>query len=217
MIEYNLAYTTKLFMLGNYAVGKTSFVNKYVNDKFREIYLPTIGFDYSSKTITLPNKKNLKICFHDSAGQERYRSIAFNLIKSAEGAILMYDITNKKTFEAIPEWIKNVREHKGEDFPIVLIGNKLDLKEKRVVKTEEGEELAKKYGFFFFETSSKTGDNVQECILELVLKIFEQKKKEGKIQVEKEIGKGEKSEKKVKKVIKLKKDKNPRKKWKCKC
>ena len=213
MLENNISCTIKLFVLGNFAVGKTSLINKFIYNKFREIYLPTIGFDYTSKNIILPNEKKVKISFHDTAGQERYRSIAFNLINSADGIILTYDITNRESFNAIPDWINSIREHKGEYFPIVLIGNKCDLEEERELKTIEGKELARKYGFLFFEASSKEGNNVQESILELALKIFEQKKKEGTIEEKNEI-KIEK-EKVKKKLFKLKIFKMPRKKCKC--
>ena len=216
MLENNISCAIKLFVLGNFAVGKTSLINKFVYNKFREIYLPTIGFDCAAKNIILPNEKKVKISFHDTAGQERYRSIAFNLINSANGVILTYDITNRETFNAIPEWINNIRDYKGEDFPVALIGNKCDLEEEREVKTIEGKELARKYGFLFFETSSKKGNNVQESILELALNIFEQKKKEGKIKEKNEEKNEKKIEKEKDKKIILKIFKMPRRK-KCKC
>ena len=215
MSEINVFCTIKLFTLGNYAVGKSSLINKFVKNTFSDFYLPTIGFNCSTKIVTLPKEKNVQISFHDTAGQERYRSIAFNLIKSSHGAILVYDITKKETFNAIPKWIESVREQRGNDFPITLIGNKSDLKDEREVEREEGENLAEKYGFSFFETSSKEGTNVHESILELALKILVQKEKGGKSEEGEEKEKGEKKEKK--KVIKLKKDKKPREKNKCKC
>ena len=104
---------------------------------------------------------------------------------------------------------------KGNDFPIILIGNKSDLEEEREVETEKGKKLAEEYGFSFFETSSKEGTNVHESILELALKIVGQKEKEEKSEEGKERDKGKKKENK--KVIKLKKEKKPRKKRKCKC
>lgn len=215
MDESKVSCTIKLFTLGNYAVGKTSLINKFVNNSFKDFYLSTIGFNCISKTIILPKEKNVKISFYDTAGQERYRSVAFNLIKSADGAILIYDITKKESFDAIPEWIQSVRDYKGNDFPITLIGNKLDLKKERKVETEDGRKLAEKYGFSFFETSNKEGTNIHESILELTLKILVQKEKIGKDEVGKEIEK--RGKKRNKKVIKLKKDKKPRKKVKCKC
>ena len=202
-------YTIKLYLLGNSTVGKTSLVYKYIKNEFRNHYLSTIGFENTFKDIVLDNGERVKINFHDTAGQEKYRSLAFNSIKSASGVILMYDITNKDSFKSIPQWISSIRQHKGEDFPIVLIGNKCDLKEEREIKTEEGNDLANKYGFLFFETSSKEGINIKESILELVLKIVDQKNQAGKNEEKKEGGK--------QKNFKLEKDKNLKKNVNCIC
>ena len=174
MVENNVSCTIKLFMLGNFAVGKTSLINKIVKNTFRDCYLPTIGFDFSSKIITLPTEKNVELFFYDTAGQERYRAVAFNLIKSADGAMLVYDITKKETFNAIPKWIQSVQENKGNYFPITLIGNKVDLKEEREVETEEGKELAEKYGFSLFETSISKGKRSCQGRIALLL-FFRQK------------------------------------------
>ena len=206
MFESNFP-SIKLFLLGDSTVGKSSLILKYIKDTFKKIYTPTIGFDNKGKSIILKNGKKVKIHFCDTAGQERYRSIAFNLIKSATGIILMYDITKKETFKAIPEWVENVRDHKGKDFPIVLIGNKCDLEEKREVQIEEGKEEAIKNGFSFFETSSKDGINVQEAVLELVSKIFTPNENEGINEEEKE----------KKNYFKLEKEKKPKKKKNRKC
>ena len=199
----------KLFLLGDSSVGKTTLIYKFVKDTFRNVYLPTIGFDHAIKEIILDNGKKLKIYFHDTAGQEKYRSIAFNLIKSAEGIILMYDITKKETFNAIPEWVKNIRDHKGKDFPIVLIANKCDLKEEREVEAEEGQKEAEKNGFLFYEMSCKDGINVQESILKLVSVILERNKKKEKNEKE-----GEKKEESIKLKIENK-PKKKKKKFKC--
>ena len=206
MIE-NSFLSLKLFLLGNSTVGKTSLIYKYLKNTFKKIYMPTIGFNNMPKNIILRNGKKAKIHFYDTAGQERYRSLTFNLIKSAAGIILMYDVTKKETFKAIPEWVKSIREHQRKDFPIVLIGNKCDLEEEREVKTEEGKEEAIKNGFSFFESSSKDGINVQEAVSELVSKIFEQNEKGGIIEEEKE----------RKNSFILKKEKKSKKKKKRKC
>ena len=125
-----------LLALGNSKVGKTCFILRYCEEKFSESYITTIGLDYSFKNVILPNNKKLKICFYDTAGQERYNS--------SNGILLMYDITEKKSFDAIPQWIKSILDVKGENFPMILIGNKSDLNEKRQVQKEEGEKEAQK-------------------------------------------------------------------------
>ena len=160
-----------LFVLGNSRVGKTCFLNRYVKNEFMGDHITTIGIDYLSKSTVLPNGKKVQILFYDTAGQERYQTIAFNLVKNADGIMLMYDITDMKTFEDISGWIKSIREIKGDDFPIVLIGNKCDLKDERVVDKEDGEELATKNGFLFFETSCKDNINVEESINAIASKV----------------------------------------------
>ena len=87
----------------------------------------------------------------------------------------MYDITEKKTFDSIPKWMEDIEENKGLDFPIILLGNKCDLSEKREISKAEGEELAKKYGIKFYETSNKDGTNIKEVGFELINKIVESK------------------------------------------
>ena len=167
-----------LFTLGNSIVGKTSFILRYTKNTFNTTYISTIGIDFLSKNILLPNGEKYKVLFYDTAGQEKYRSIAFNLMKGAEGIILMYDITKRKSFESISEWVQSIKEAKGENFPVVLIGNKCDLKDEREVDIEEGENEAKKNGFLFFETSNKDGTNVEEATFALISKVVELRKKE---------------------------------------
>ena len=162
----------------NSAVGKTSFILRYTKNTFNETYLTTIGIDFLSKNALLPNGEKYKVLFYDTAGQEKYLSIAFNLLKGAEGIILMYDITKRDTFESITGWIKSIKEVKGENFPIALIGNKCDLNEERQVDKEEGENEAKKNGFLFFETSNKDGTNVEEATTALISKVVELRKKQ---------------------------------------
>ena len=167
--------------LGNSSVGKTSYILRYTEKTFEEVYLTTLGIDYKTKIIKLPNNQKYRIDYYDTAGQERYRSISLNAIKNTQGVILMYDITNKKTFDAITKWIKDIIDAKGKDFPIVLLGNKCDMETERQVTKDEGEKLAQKYNLSFFETSNKTGTNVEEARLELINKIFETKEKTKKM------------------------------------
>ena len=176
-----------LFTLGNSAVGKTSFILRFTKNSFNHNYLATIGIDFLVKNLKLPTGEHVKICFYDTAGQEQYKSISFNLIKGADGILLMYDITDKKSFESISNWIESIKEVKGDDFPIVLIGNKSDLIEQRVIKTEEGQKEADNNGFLFFETSSKDSINVEESVDAIVKKIIGKtnKQKENNIKLQK--------------------------------
>ena len=157
-----------LIALGNQEVGKTTFILRFTENTFKQIYLTTCGMDMQIKYITLPDNKNYKIFFYDTAGEERFKSITFNVLKNSDGIILMYDITNQKSFESISGWMDSINEKKGNNFPIVLVGNKCDLSDQRVISKKEGENLANKYKLNFFETSNKTGKNIEESCLKLI-------------------------------------------------
>ena len=168
----------KVFTLGDGSVGKSCFILKYTEDKFQQSHLITTGIDLKSKVEKLENGKEYRVDFYDTAGQERFQSISLNSIKSADGIILMYDITRQKTYDNISVWMESVKECKGENFPMILIGNKSDLEQKRIISKEEGEELALKYKLKFFEISNKTGDNVKKAGLEIINQIVGIKEKE---------------------------------------
>ena len=176
MIEdKDVSQKINLFVLGNSVVGKTSFIQQYMYKEFSSQHIPTISVDGFSKNIILPSGKIVKLFIYDTAGQERYRSIAYNLVKSADGILLMYDITNKETFEAIGGWIESLKDIKGNDFPIILIGNKCDLINERTVYKEDGENQAKNNGFLFSEISCKNNINIEETIKTIVNSIIERK------------------------------------------
>ena len=162
----------KMMALGNSDVGKTSFVIRYTQDKFHEKKITSIGIDLIVKKKTI-NNKNYILQFYDTAGQERYKSLSLNTIKSADGVILMYDITSQTSFDSISKWMEGIVENKGNDYPIVLVGNKSDLENERVISKEEGEGLAKKYNLPFYEASVKEGINIEESITNLINKILE--------------------------------------------
>ena len=160
-----------IMTLGNTEVGKSCFILRFTDNIFQEIYLATVGIDFKIKTETI-NNKQYKLFLYDTTGQEKYKSIALNIIKNAQGIILMYDITDRKSFESIPDWIKSVKDAKGSNFPMILLGNKLDKEDVRVIKEKEGKELADEYKIKFFETSNKTGTNIQEAGMALVNEIL---------------------------------------------
>jgi len=160
-----------IMTLGNTEVGKSCFILRFTDNIFQEIYLATVGIDFKIKTETI-NNKQYKLFLYDTTGQEKYKSIALNIIKNAQGIILMYDITDRKSFESIPDWIKSIKDAKGSNFPMILLGNKLDKEDVRVIKEKEGKELADEYKIKFFETSNKTGTNIQEAGMALVNEIL---------------------------------------------
>ena len=171
--------TIKIGSLGNSDVGKTQFSKKYTNSNYNSSFnISTVGVEFYTKEKILSNGKKYKINIYDTAGQEKFRSLSLNSIRNYDGVFLMYDITNFKSFDSISEWIKNIYEKKDENFPLILIGNKCDLKDERKVSEEEGLETAEKYKTTYFETSAKEGINVEEAIDELIKKIITKKEEE---------------------------------------
>ena len=164
-----------LLILGNSNVGKSGFIYRYINEKFMPYTFNTIGFYCLRKNIKTSSGKKANILFYDTSGQERYSIIASNLINKADGVIVMYDITNISTFQKIQSWIESITERKGKNFPIVLVGNKCDLADKREVSKEEGEKEAKNNDFPFFETSCKENINIEKAVKAIVNIISDEK------------------------------------------
>ena len=158
----------KILLLGDSSVGKTCFLMRYTDNTFQEIHMSTIGLDYKLKNVQLDDGKIVKIQIWDTAGQDRFRSITKNYYKGAHGIILIYDITNKKSFENVRNWINQIKEEVSEKVSIILVGNKIDDEEHRVVPTVEGEKLSKELGLMFFECSAKSGINIDSTFNELV-------------------------------------------------
>ena len=167
-----------IMTLGNTEVGKTSFILRFTENQYQDSYLATVGVDFKLKSVTI-KEKQYNLFFYDTTGQERYKSLSVNLIKSAHGIIIMYDITSKQSFNSVYDWIQNVKNVKGENFPMILVGNKKDKEEERLIAKEEGENIAKEYKIDFFEISNKQNINVQEAGLAITNKVIEKREKEG--------------------------------------
>ena len=166
-----------ILSLGETTVGKTCFILRYTENTYIGNSLSTFGIDYKTKKVDIPNKKSYNVNFFDTCGQEKYHSISLNQIKNAHGIILMYDVTQKNTFDAISKWIEDIKKENEQNVPLILVGNKCDLKEEKVVTTDEGQKLAEKFGINFFEVSNQDGTNVEEAALCLINKIIEEKEK----------------------------------------
>lgn len=167
----SLDYTIKIMLLGETEIGKTCLIQRYVNNSFGINYITTIGIDFQLKIVEIKGK-TVKLQIWDTAGQECFKSITKNYFKTSHGFVLAYDITNRKSFECVNDWLKQIRENGNKNIKIVLIGTKCDLDEERVVPIEEGEQLAKENKIQFFETSSKEEINITETFMHIATEIF---------------------------------------------
>ena len=173
-LDSDFEFPLKVIVIGDTCVGKTNFIFRFVENRFSLNYVSTVGFDYRSKIITLPkSKKKVKLQIWDTAGQERYNAVNKNLFQKVQGVIIMYDITNRASFENINKWLYLLSQNVSDKAKI-LVGSKLDLsEEKRIVTEEEGQNLADKNNMPFYETSSKTGENVEKIFFTLAQNIYE--------------------------------------------
>ena len=140
----------KLMIIGDSSVGKTNFIFRFTEGRFSTFHVATVGFDYKSRIIKLPsNKKKVKLQIWDTAGQERYMALNKNLFQKVQGIILMYDLTNRDSFENLNGWLNLVTQNVSNKI-IMLVGNKLDLaEEKRIVTETEGMMLAQENKILF--------------------------------------------------------------------
>ena len=166
-----------LMLLGSSSVGKTSFIIRYTENIFQELRLSTFGIDFMTKIIVFKGKQ-YKLIFYDTSGQEKYKSMAVNMIKNSDCILMMYDITDKKSYDSINEWMKSVKEAKGDDCPMILLGNKMDLEDEREITEEEGINLANEFGIEFFETSNKNNINIKEAIDSILNTLIEKREKD---------------------------------------
>ena len=167
----------KVLVLGDPSVGKSCFLIRYTDDTFQDVYLSTIGMDCKYKDVVLEEDKSIRLQIWDTAGQDRFRSITKNLYKGASGIMLIYDITNRKSFDNVKTWVNSIREEVSNKVVIVLVGNKVDLEKKRQVETEKGEKIADEFDMPFFECSALTGENINKAFETLAKKLVEVKAK----------------------------------------
>ena len=163
----------KILLLGDSEVGKSCFLMRYSENVFIENYITTIGLDYKLKTVKLDTGKTIKVQLWDTAGQDKYRTIAKNYYKGSHGILLLYDITKQSSFDNIREWVRDIKEEVNEKAILFLIGNKIDMEDQRKIPKEKGVELAEEFKIPFFEASAKSGENVDEVFKALYNKICE--------------------------------------------
>ena len=152
----------KVLLLGNSNVGKSSLFLRFVDDIWNDTFVPTIGVDFKIKTFDIDSKK-IKMQIWDTAGQERFKNIIVSYYRGAHGILLVYDVTDKDSFKNLTNWLIEIEKNSSKNVLKILIGNKSDLEEKRVISYNQGKEFADTYGLKFIETSAKKNLNVNEA------------------------------------------------------
>lgn len=149
----------KLLMIGDSGVGKTCLLLRYANDSFSSTFITTIGIDFKIKNVEIDGTR-IKLQIWDTAGQERFRTITTSYFRGAQGILLVYDVTDRRSFESIRNWISQIQQHADVHVNKILVGNKCDMLDDKVISTEEGQKLAQEFGIPFWECSAKTDINV---------------------------------------------------------
>ena len=168
----------KIVVVGASGVGKTAIVNQLVNKNFKEEGQPTIGVEFKSFSLEAGDE-HVRLQIWDTAGQERFRSVSKAYFRNAVGAVLVFDITEKQSFDELNMWINDLNTLCAPNAYIILVGNKTDRAEERAVSESEAQETAKRYNLEYLETSAKSGENVQEAFVRLgqgIVRQFKEKK-----------------------------------------
>lgn len=177
----NYDYLIKLLVIGNSGVGKTNMLLKFCDNNFMTSHLTTIGIDFKIKTILI-GKDKVRLQIWDTAGQEKFKTITQTYYRGAMGIVLTYAINERETFEDIQNWIKQIKMHASDNVVKVLVGNKIDINDRRV-SYDEGAQLAADLGVRFFETSAKTGEKIEELFYYMAEEIKKKLDEEEKVGV----------------------------------
>jgi small GTP-binding protein len=167
-----MSYILKIVLLGEANVGKTSLVYRFIENKFRENYKSTLGVNLLKKDMNLAEYGDVSAQIWDLGGQESFKSLRKLYLEGANAALLVYDMTNKKSFEKLGEWVQSFREAR-EDAPIILIGNKSDLKKQIKISRSESSDYAKTNNLGEIITSAKTGENVEEAFIQITKRVLD--------------------------------------------
>uniref|UniRef100_A0A6I8Q255 RAB2A, member RAS oncogene family n=1 Tax=Xenopus tropicalis TaxID=8364 RepID=A0A6I8Q255_XENTR len=178
-------YCYFLLLIFYAGVGKSCLLLQFTDKRFQPVHDLTIGVEFGARMITIDGKQ-IKLQIWDTAGQESFRSITRSYYRGAAGALLVYDITRRDTFNHLTTWLEDARQHSNSNMVIMLIANKSDLESRREVKKEEGEAFAREHGLIFMETSAKTASNVEEAFINTAKEIYE-KIQEGVFDINNEV------------------------------
>ena len=166
------AVDCKIVTLGEGRVGKTSLTMKFVKNEFHTDEVSTINANCLTKLVPV-NQGSVRLNIWDTAGQERFRALAPNYYRQAKGAVVVYDITDRKSFDKVVSWIKELKDQAEKDIVICVAGNKADMERERQINRADALEFCRKLQIRHFDTSAKTGNGVQEIFTDLATQIFE--------------------------------------------
>ncbi|CAB3989043.1 Ras-related Rab-35 [Paramuricea clavata] len=191
----------KLLIIGDSGVGKSSLLLRFADNTFTGTYITTIGVDFKIRTIEI-NGEKIKLQIWDTAGQERFRTITSTYYRGTHGVIVVYDVTCAETFVNVKRWLQEI-EQNCDDVARILVGNKDDCPERKVVVTEDAANFAEQTGITLFETSAKDNLNVESVFVDITKNVLAKRKEQTRMTEQS--------------GIKLKKDKDKRKKKKSRC
>ncbi|KAF9665741.1 hypothetical protein SADUNF_Sadunf16G0155300 [Salix dunnii] len=180
-------YVFKIVLIGDSAVGKSQLLARFARNEFSLDSKATIGVEFQTKTLVIDHK-TVKAQIWDTAGQERYRAVTSAYYRGAVGAMLVYDITKRQSFDHVAKWLEELRDHADNNIVIMLIGNKSDLGTLRAVPIEDAKEFAQKENLFFMETSALEATNVESAFLSVLTEIYRVISKKALIANEQESG-----------------------------
>ena len=167
-----------IITLGESSVGKSSIINRYVENNFDYNFVSTLGVDFRKKIINI-NGENIRLKIWDTAGQEKFRSIQKQYYRNSDGILLVFDVTKFDTFNVLEEWINSIKNQTSNDIIVVLVGNKIDLNNK-VISDDDIKNFANDNKFKYFLTSAATGKNINEVFDYIVKEIYKIKSKKKK-------------------------------------
>ena len=173
--EFDLIF--KIVIIGDSGVGKTNLIGRYLKNEYKEDSKATVGVEFGEKKYEI-NGLKIKAQIWDTAGQERYRAITSMYYKGAKGGLIVFDLSSKSTFQNVEKWFNEIKKTADPTINLILIGNKSDLKDKRQISTEEGENKAKEMNVPYLETSALNADNVDKAFDLLIQEITKKMKKE---------------------------------------
>jgi small GTP-binding protein len=163
MIGRKFDFSLKVVVIGESGVGKTCLLIRFVRDTFDEDTQSTLGIEFLSKIIQTETRR-IQLQLWDTAGQELFRTVTRGYYRGSAGALVLFDLSNRDSFDNVERWLQDVKSVAKDDVVLILIGNKSDLEEKRQVSKEEATDFAQQHGMHYFEASAKTGANVSEAV-----------------------------------------------------